>query len=432
MAHILFGDMSQAGLLTLRAALALGHQVTFVRGLSARHYVADESFHELAGRVTEVVDVAESADVDQLVAAIGDVHARRPVDAVISQCDPMMEALALACERLGLRYTSSRGIGNARDKARARTVLEQAGLTSARFAVVHTRTDAVAAAERIGFPVVVKPVSGLDSILASRADSPAEVATAAGEILATVADEGQPKRMREQYGRGILVEEHLGGELVSAEIGVLDGRSYRFLVCGRSRGRENDCVEVGAVLPANLPEERVAECFDYAERVCRLLGLDFGVFHVELMLTDRGPVLVEVNPRVMGGVMTRLYEILVGTDFCEYVIDLHLGREPKVSVLTSPRTITARRLMPTADGTLPATADVSWLGGADTGIVNFENLGIRPGSAVRRQQVIGRYAVLGDNWTEAMRRANDLIPRFADSIGIPLIEPAMLGAEDSE
>lgn len=426
MAHILFVDMSQAGLLTMAAAIGLGHEVTYVRGGSFVAYTADESFHRLVARVTEVIDVPDTFDTDALVATLAALHARRPVDAVISQCDPMMPALARACERLGLRFTGARGIGNARDKAAARRILAAAGVASARFAVAHTAAAAVAAAARIGGRVVVKPVSGIDSMLAATAATPAAVAAAAADILAAAAAPGTPPPIREMLRPGVLVEEYLAGELVSAEIGVLDGRTYRFLVCGRSRGSENDCVEVGAVLPARLSDGDVTACFDYAERVCALLGLDFGVFHIELMLTAHGPVLVEVNPRMMGGVMARLYEILVGQDFCEYVIDLYLGRPPRIAARTSHRTITARRIMPAADGVLPATTDLSWLDGSDTGIVNFENFAIRPGRPVRRQQVIGRYAVIADDWADAMRTANDLMPRFADSIGIPLIEPAAL------
>lgn len=427
MAHVLFVDMSQAGLLTMAAAVDLGHEVTYVRGGSFVAYTADESYHRLLARLTEVIDVVDTFDLETLVTTIAELTARRPVDAVISQCDPMMPALAQACELLSLRFTSARGVGNARDKAAARRILATAGVPSARFEVVHTADEASAAAARIGGPVVVKPRSGIDSMLASHAATPTSAAEAAEAIVSASAAPDTPHPIQRMLAAGILVEEYLPGELVSAEIGVLDGRTYRFLVCGRSRGRKNDCVEVGAVLPAHLPQAEVSACFDYAERVCALLGLDFGVFHVELMLTAHGPVLVEVNPRMMGGVMARLYEILVGKDFCEYVIDLHLGRPPAAAGPMTSRTVTARRIMPANDAVLPATANLSWLDSPGTGIVNFENFGIRPGTTVRRQQVLGRYAVLADDWAAAMRTANDLMPRFADSLGIDLIEPAAIG-----
>lgn len=427
-AHVLFADMSQAGLHTMRRAVERGHAVTFVRGLTGQTYRADQSFRDLLSCLDRVVEIPDTSDLADLIEAIRVIHADRPVDAVISQCDPMLEALATACETLSLPYTSAAGIRNVRDKARARRLLDEAGLASARFAVVGDQASAVRAAGEIGYPVVVKPVSGLDSILASRADGPAAVAAAVAQIRAEAHRSTTSPQVRRLLSRGVLIEEYLAGELVSAEIGVRGGRTWRFLISGRSRGADNDCVEMGAVLPANVSPRQAKACFDYAQAVCRAVRLDFGVFHVEMMLTRRGPVLVEVNPRVMGGVMTLLYKLLTGTDFCDYVLDLHLGLDIRPAPPAGPRTITARRIMPRDDGRLPGRVDLGWLDHSATGIVNFENFTLEPGAQVRRQQVLGRFAVFGESWLSAMRQANGLVGRFEREIGIPLIQSAPVPA----
>jgi biotin carboxylase len=423
MAHILFADMSQAGVWTMRRAVRQGHRVTLVLSTSTRTYAVDDAFSRLLDELARVVEIPRTDDEEALAEAIGAVHAADPVDAVISQCDPILEALAAVCERLALPFTSSVGIGNARDKARARRRLAEAGLRSARFDTADTAEAATAAADRIGYPVVVKPLSGLDSMLAAHARDAGEVAAAASAILASARDPATPDQIRALLDRGILVEEYLAGELVSAEVGVLDGTCHRFLVSGRSRGRHNDCVELGAALPADIAPDTVRQCFEYAENVCRALGLDFGVFHVEIMLTARGPALVEVNPRVMGGVMTRLYEILTGVDFCDFVIDIHLGRIPRPVALDSTRTVTARRIMPLSDDRLGDRLDLSWLDREATDIVNFENFRLTAGAAVRRQEVLGRYAVVGADWAGAMHRADDLLRDFERHLGIPLVQP---------
>ncbi|HET8662490.1 MAG TPA: ATP-grasp domain-containing protein [Micromonosporaceae bacterium] len=428
MAHVLFADLTQAGVHTLRRAVELGHTVTFVRGTQAQDYLSDDAFLALLALVDEVVEIDDTADTDLLTETIRSVHGRRPVDAVMSQCDPMLEALAVACERLGLAFTSSAGIRNVRNKARARQLLADAGLATAAYSLEQDVAGAVAAARRIGYPVVVKPASGLDSLYATRAETPAEVARAAGEILAAAGDEAVPARVRRLLRRGILVEEYLAGELVSAEIGMRDGRCHRFLVCGRSRGADNDCVEVGAVLPADVSAEESAACFDYAAAVCRATGLDLGVFHVEIMLTATGPVLVEVNPRVMGGVMPHLYHLLTGVHFGDFALDLHLGRALRPAPTPPERTITARRLMPRDDLRLPEDLDLRWLTDPGVDLASFENFSIRPGAQVRRQQVIGRFAVLEDSWLAAMERANQLVHRFEEEIGIPLVHPAPVSA----
>jgi len=427
MEHVLFGDTTQAGLHTIRRALARGHAVTFVRGMAVNYYTADAAFHALLDQVDEVVELTDSFDVDALTEAIADVHARRPVDAVIGQYDSVLEALATACERVGLPFTAAAGVRNVRDKAMARRLVERAGLASARFAVAGDPDEAVRAAERIGYPVVVKPVHGTDSILASRADGPGQVRAAVAAMADAAADADTPELVRRLLPGGAIVEEYLAGELVSAEVGRLAGRTWPFLVTGRSRAADNDCIEMGAVLPAPLTEPALAECFAYADAVCRAVGLDLGVFHVEMMLTAAGPVLVEVNPRAMGGVMAHLYTLLTGTDFGDYLIDIHLRREPRPVPVPPGRTITARRLMPRGPARLPDGLDLAEVDRVAAGLPSFENFLIAPGTTAARQQVLGRFAVFGDTWHEAMTGADALLPRFEAVLGVPLIRPAPIG-----
>ncbi len=85
--------------------------------------------------------------------------------------------------------------------------------------------------------------------------------------------------------------------------------------------------------------------------------------------------------------------------------------------------------MPADDGRLPGRVDLGWLDQAATGIVNFENFTLEPGAEVRRQQVLGRFAVFGDSWLSAMQRANGLVARFEEEIGIPLIQSAPVSAD---
>jgi len=423
MAHVLFGDTTQAGLHTVRRALERGHTVTLVRGMAVRYYAEDEDFHALLDGVDRVVEIEDSFDADALTVAIREAHAWRPVDAVVGSFDLMLEALATACARLGFAFTSAAGIRNARDKGRARHLLAQVGLASARFAVARDAAAAVRAADEIGYPVVVKPVGGTDSIMASRAERSAEVRAAAEGIFAAATGEDTPETVRRTLAGGVIVEEYLDGELVSAELGRRAGQSWPLLVTGRSRAADNDCIEMGAVLPAPLPAERSAACFGYAEAVCRALGLDIGVFHVEMMITHDGPVLVEANPRPMGGVMAWLYTILTGTNFCDYQLDIHLGREPRPVAVPQGRTITARRLMPSEAVRLADDLDTAALDRAVTGLPSFENFLLKPGAAAQRQDVLGRYAVLGDTWHAAMTRADELIPHFEEILRVSLIRP---------
>ena len=60
-------------------------------------------------------------------------------------------------------------------------------------------------------------------------------------------------------------------------------------------------VYYGMQLLAIDSEPRLAEMVGYTASVLDALGIRYGCCHTEIMLVERGPVLVEVNCRIHGG-----------------------------------------------------------------------------------------------------------------------------------
>ena len=56
------------------------------------------------------------------------------------------------------------------------------------------------------------------------------------------------------------------------------------------------------------PSENVALC-EYAKRVVKCLGIDFGPAHSEIIIDDKGPVLIESGARLHGGQGSRLAQM---------------------------------------------------------------------------------------------------------------------------
>jgi formate-dependent phosphoribosylglycinamide formyltransferase (GAR transformylase) len=412
MAHVCFVDASPTGLETLARALRLGHRVTLIRGTDAPT-APPASVHRLLE--------ADTTEVASLAGAIEAVLAAEPLDAVLCQEETALEATATACAALGLRFTSADGVRNARDKGRARRLVAAAGLASARFAVVHDVEGAAAAASRIGFPVVVKPVSGFDSVLVRRADDGTGVRAAARAILEAAT---APTRLGRQCARGVLVEEHLDGMLVWAELGrSADARRHQFMVSGRSSAAEDDCIEIGAEMPANLTRDQADRCLDYGEEVCRALGLDLGVFHIELLVTGRGPVLVEANPRMMAGFMPAVYQQVTGASMADAVLAIHLGQSITGALPRAGRVVTVRKLVLARDGRLAEGADLTWLTGANGHGARLVGDGVRPGAAVSRLQALGALLVEAPTWSAATVRADRLLAAVEAALQVPLLHP---------
>ncbi|WP_329253824.1 ATP-grasp domain-containing protein [Streptomyces sp. NBC_01478] len=67
------------------------------------------------------------------------------------------------------------------------------------------------------------------------------------------------------------------------------------------------------------------EITEYVGDACRALGLVNGPFHAEVMLTDRGPVLIEVGARIAGGADPYVVESCLGHSQVRWVVQASLN-----------------------------------------------------------------------------------------------------------
>ena len=428
--HIAFVDSNNAGLEAIKVAADEGHRVTYLQSSRPSFYPLSEQNLRLIARADQVVDGVATTDADAVTKALARCHAEHPIDFATSQFELSVEPVAVACKTLGLPGPSPDGVLVARRKNLMRTALREAGLASAGYAVADDEDQAVAAAVAIGYPVVIKPPSGLDSRLVSVARDEAEVRAACRTAERGLA--ALPAAWHGQMSRGFLVEEHLSGPLVSVEIGIAGERSYVFCISGRTRASEDEVIETGVHIPAELPSAQARTCAEYALAVCRAIGLDRGIFHVEMILTAGGPVLVEANPRIMGGILPSIYQFATGFSVYRALVQLASGTEVTEMVPDIDGCVAGRRLFAREPGVMPTSWDVEdWLGGHQHRLLRVDTpevMGLRPRRPVARGQVIARVILRGEDYAATTRASRDIVARAGKSLGIEL----MHGEHDDE
>src|SRR5690606_9843227 len=101
----------------------------------------------------------EVAAADHIVAALGNVR----FDRIECLWEPLVLLAATLRERLGVPGMSRRTVLGFRDKGLMKAKIRAAGLRAPRAARVRTLAELDEAALHVGFPMVIKPISGAGS-----------------------------------------------------------------------------------------------------------------------------------------------------------------------------------------------------------------------------------------------------------------------------
>ncbi|MER5474550.1 ATP-grasp domain-containing protein [Streptomyces sp. NPDC002685] len=360
--------------------------------------------------------VVDTSDESELRAAADALAAEAPIAGVLTSSEYYVPAAAALAARLGLPGPSADAVRAVRDKARQRRILAAAGVGVPGFAVVERVEAAVSAAAATRLPVVVKPVQGSGSLGVRLCAGLDEVAGHARTLLAETTNE----RGVATPGR-ILVEEYLTGAEFSVEVFGAEA----VVTVAKHVGPLPAFVEVGHDVPATLPADLERELRRTAVRAVTALGLGWGAAHVELRLDGPVAKVIEVNPRLAGGMIPELVRRACGVDLVRAQVLAALGRpaDPERGRYgrASIRFLTADR-----DGSLaPDLSEATARARRVPGVVEaalYRAPGEPVGPATDFRGRLGHVIALADHPTGAADAAAQGVTALAEAVSYPAPE----------
>jgi formate-dependent phosphoribosylglycinamide formyltransferase (GAR transformylase) len=196
---------------------------------------------------------------------------------------------------------------NFRDKARMKTILGQHGLPCARHCLASDDATAVAFADRIGFPLVLKPPAGAGAQRTFQVDD----VRALGEAL---------RACGLASGNPVQIEEFVAGDEHSFETVSIDGRAvWHSLTHYHPTPLDvlrNPWIQWCVVLPREIDEPRYDDIRRAAFRTLEVLGMDTGLTHLEWFRRRDGSLAIsEVAARPPGAQITSLISWAHDIDF---------------------------------------------------------------------------------------------------------------------
>jgi len=273
---------------------------------------------------TILSDLTSTTDVAEMVAAAREVIAREPIDGVLSWDEARILQSAKVAAALALPGGDPDMIMRCRDKRLTRQALAAAGVPQPQSILTANLDQAVAAAEQIGYPVVLKPRALAASLGVVRADSLDELTARYGFAHDTTFTGAW------EYDMPVLVEEYLTGPEISVDAAVYHGQVLPMFVARKQIGYEPYFEEVGHVVDAADPLMTDPEILRILADTHAALGFTDGMTHTELKLTESGPKIIEVNSRLGGDLIPYLGLRATGIDPGLAAADIACGQRPQI------------------------------------------------------------------------------------------------------
>jgi biotin carboxylase len=263
------------------------------------------------------------ADRRAIVSAEDEVGIERLADAeridgiVAPGIDWPVAIAARIAHRLGLPHPiSPESAALATSKLRQRERFGEAGVPQPRYELCRTVEEAGAAAERLGYPCVVKAPDRQGQRGLGLVRSPADVEPAAAEAL------------RASRGALCLVEEYATGRELTVNAFLEGGRFHSLTVTDRHVADPPAFgVALAHVWPSALEAAEVEAAVAAARAAAEALGITDGPTYTQILAGPHGPRVVELAARLGGGHDAELCRAALGVDLNRLALAAAVGEE---------------------------------------------------------------------------------------------------------
>ncbi len=292
------------------------NMVHFTRGLAemgARVYgvgdVARGSLpHDVKPYLHDYLEVPRITDEGDVADRVSNWLRGTTVDRVLSNWEPLVLLAARLRERWGIPGMSVDTVRGFRDKQLMKERVRAAGLRVPRSRRVRSVRDAWAAAEEIGFPLVVKPIAGAGSADTYAVRSAAELT----QVLPRLRDVPEA-----------ICEEYVEGEELTFDTVSIGGRpAFEHVMAYLPKpleARTLEWVSPIGIGVRDLSQPKLQAGITLGRNVLRALGMGDGFTHMEWYLTPSGEaVFGEIGCRPGGASLV---------DQMNYTCDIDLYRE---------------------------------------------------------------------------------------------------------
>lgn len=270
-----------------------------------------------------VIGFGGQADLNDWVRAARQLDHCRPISHVAGLSGRNVVEFAAVAAALGLAGPDVGAARIAEDKLQMRRHLIRENIDTVAAFEIDDFESASHIAAQVGFPLIVKPNTGVASRGVSRVDTFEDLADAIdwglnGIRTGAGADYQLPEKL--------IIEPLLTGKEYSVD-SFSEGGTHRTVCIAEKVVDEHHFVELGHSIPALLRDDARRRIERFVESVLTALGVRDGLTHTEVIDTGERVSLIETHLRPGGDRIHDAFTLATGVDLIDLRIDQMLGEE---------------------------------------------------------------------------------------------------------
>ena len=225
---------------------------------------------------------------------------------------------AYLVDLLNVKGNNTKSINNAMNKLESRNIFNSISEIKIQNAIVKKIEDIEPFINKNGTSVL-KPIYGTASKSVIKIHSIKENKTAVEKLMQDCSDQD------------LIIEEFVDGSEYALEGNLINSELNKIIIFDKPINYKEPYFEESIyIAPTEIPDETQKEVVNLIGKACKKLGLENGPVHVEFKIHNKEIFIIEINPRMIGGLCSRCLSFgLFKTSLEEIALHAFLNNELK-------------------------------------------------------------------------------------------------------
>ena len=393
-------------ILILGAGLEQTLAINEAKSLGLYVIACDQNPNACGLKEANVGIVCDITDTGHLV----EIGRQYNVDGVFCHAVEIPQVVSGIAEQLKLPGLTTEVAVRATDKLKRISWLKEHGIPVANFMPVYSADEIEEKANKLGFPLVMKPVDNAGA-------RGVRVVNRNDEL-----EEAYCEAIRFSKSKVVLIEELLSGPQISTESVIYQDQLITFAFADRNYELLEDFspyfVEDGIDYPSSLPEETQKAVLAIVDRTIRTLEIDFGAAKGDVIIHNGKPKIIEMAARTSGGWFgAGSIRIATGVNMLKPLLQMAVGDKPDLEVLRPTKKLfcAQRYLIPRESGeviSVSGVEEVASMPGVEMFTSFLPKVGDRIVRSTNNAQRYAQVICTGVTLDEAIMRCKNAIARI--------------------